>query len=152
MGERLEQTAPVRAFAAAIGECLLARRFGFITPLAFRWRLWESYLYDDARPHVRIELLVNDPPPPSAEWLALSEEERTARPIREWARNSTWPREDMDALQEAARERAKALGVPEALDGGWPVNVVPFGRGEAHGMRFPHHAAEPAGPRTAPAR
>ena len=152
MTERLEQTAPVREFATAIGEWLLARRFGSVTPLAFRWRLWEAYEDHGVLPHVVIELLVNDPPPPSAEWLALSEEERAARPIREWARNSTWPREDMDALQEAARERAKALGVPEALDGGWPVNVVPFGRGEAHGMRFPHHAAEPAGPRAAPAR
>ena len=43
METRLEQTAPVREFAAAIGEWLLERRFGTITPLAFRWRVWESY-------------------------------------------------------------------------------------------------------------
>ena len=48
METRLEQTAPVREFAEAIGEWLLARRFGTITPLAFRWRLWESY---EERPH-----------------------------------------------------------------------------------------------------
>ena len=42
METRPEQTAPVREFATAIGEWLLARRFGFITPLAFRWRLWQS--------------------------------------------------------------------------------------------------------------
>ena len=139
MTERLEQTAPVQEFAAAIGECLLARRFGFITPLAFRWQVWESYLYDDARPLVFMELLVNDPPPPSAEWLALSEEERRARPIREWARNRIWPREDMDALDEAALERARALGVPEALDDALPVIVALRGRTEAEklGMRFP---------------
>ena len=139
METRLEQTAPVQEFATAIGEWLLARRFGSVTPLAFRWRVWESYLYDDARPLVLLELLVNDPPPPSAEWLALSVEERAARPIREWARNSTWPREDMDALEEAARERAWALGVPDGLDATWPVVVGPIGRTEAekYGMRFP---------------
>ena len=139
MGERLEQTAPVQEFAAAIGECLLARRFGFITPLAFRWQVWESYLYDDARPLVFMELLVNDPPPPSAEWLALSEEERRARPIREWARNRIWPREDINAVHEAALERARALGVPEALDAALPVIVALRGRTDAKklGMRFP---------------
>ena len=146
MGERLEQTAPVREFATAIGEWLLARRFGSVTPLAFRWQVWESYLYDDARPLVFIKLLVNDPPPPSAEWLALSEEERRARPIREWARNRLWPLEDMDALQEAAHERAHALGVPDTLDGTWPVEVALRGRTEAkkRGMRFPHVASEAA--------
>ena len=139
MGERLEQTAPVRAFATAIGECLLARRFGFVTPLAFRWQVWESYLDDGFLPHIRIELLVNDPPPPSAEWLALSEEERRARPIREWARNRLWPREDMDAVREAAKAHARALGVPEGLNAAWPVNVMLRGRTDAAklGMRFP---------------
>ena len=139
MTTRLDQTAPVQEFAAAIGEWLLARRFGFITPLAFRWRVWESYLYDDVRPLVFIELLVNDPPPPSAEWLALSEEERRARPIREWAQNDIWPHEDIDALHEATRERAKAIGVPDGLDTVMPVIVMLRGRTEAekHGMRFP---------------
>ncbi len=148
MTKRLEQTAPVQEFAEAIGEWLLARRFGSVTPLAFRWQVWESYLYDDARPHVVIELLVNDPPPPSAEWLALSAEERAARPIREWARNQIWPREDIDAVREAARERAWALGVPDALDDAWPVDVVLFGHTEAKetGMRFPHVASETAAP------
>ena len=137
MIERLEQTAPVRAFAAAIGEWLLARRFGSVTPLAFRWRLWEAYEDHGVLPHVVIELLVNDPPPPSAEWLALSEEERAARPIREWARNSTWPREDMDALDEAAREHARARAVPPGLDPHWPVHVNLYGRSEAGACGFP---------------
>ena len=146
METRLDQTAPVQEFATAIGEWLLARRFGFITPLAFRWRVWESYLYDDVRPLVFIELLVNDPPPPSAEWLALSEEERRARPIREWAQQGSWPHEDIDALHEAARERAWAIGVPDGLDAIWPVIVALRGRTEAEkrGMRFPGVASEAA--------
>ena len=139
MGTRLEQTAPVREFATAIGEWLLARRFGSVTPLAFRWRLWQSYEESphDPPPHIVIELLVNDPPPPSAEWLALSEEERAARPIREWARNSTWPREDMDALDEAAREHARRLDVPPGLDPYWPVHVNLYERSEAGACGFP---------------
>ena len=140
MTTRLEETAPVRAFAAAIGEWLLTQRFGSVTPLAFRWRLWEAYYEDDLVPtHIVMDLLVNDPPPPSPEWLALSEEERRARPIREWAQNDIWPHEDMDALHEAARERARAIGVPEALDTAMPVMVMLRGRTEAEklGMRFP---------------
>ncbi len=141
MTTRLEQTAPVRAFATAIGECLLARRFGSVTPLAFRWRLWESYLYDDARPHVVIELLVNDPPPPSPEWHKLNEKDGrlSLREIGELAQGRIWPREDIDAVDEAALERARALGVPEALDAAWPVDVMLRGRTEAAklGMRFP---------------
>ena len=150
MTTRLDQTAPVREFATAIGEWMLSRRFGFITPLAFRWRVWESYLYDDVRPLVFIELLVNDPPPPSAEWLALSQEERAARPIREWADGQLWPREDMDALDEAAEARARAIGVPEALDAAVPVMVALIGRTEAEklGMRFPR-VEESALPRRA---
>ena len=146
MTTRLDQTAPVREFAMAIGEWLLARRFGSVTPLAFRWQVWESYLDDDALPLVVIELLVNDPPPPSAEWLALSEAERAARPIREWARNSTWPREDMDALDEAVLEHACAIGVPDSLNAAWPVVVALRGRTEAkkRGMRFPYVAREAA--------
>ena len=146
MTTRLEQTAPVREFATAIGEWLLARRFGSVTPLSFRWRLWEAYGDDGVPPHVVIELLVNDPPPPSPEWLALSEEERAARPICEWARNRLWPLEDMDALQEAAHERAHALGVPDTLDGTWPVEVALRGRTEARkwGLRFPYVASEAA--------
>ena len=146
METRLDQTAPVQEFATAIGEWLLARRFGFITPLAFRWRVWESYLYDDVRPLVFIELLVNDPPPPSAEWLALTEEERRARPIREWAQNDIWPHEDMDALNDAAEARARAIGVPDGIDTVMPVMVMLRGRTEAekYGMRFPGVASETA--------
>ena len=142
MGTRLEQTAPVREFAEAIGEWLLARRFGFVTPLAFHWRV-APYQDEEIRPCLLIELLVNDPPPPSAEWCALSEEERAARPIREWAQSILWPREDRRTLREGARECARALGVPDALDDAWPVSVMLRGRTEAEelGMRFPHVAS-----------
>ncbi len=146
MDARLEQTPPVRDFALAIGEWLLAQRFGAITPLAFRYHLWESYeeCPHEIPPHIVIDLLVNDPPSPSPQWLDLSEEERAARPIREWAQQGCWPFADMDALEEAARERANALGVPDALDDAWPVEVDLFGRTEAKkmGMRFPHVASE----------
>ena len=146
MTTRLDQTAPVQEFAAAIGEWMLARRFGFITPLAFRWQVGELHLDGEVFFHIILELLVNDPPPPSAEWLALSEEERRARPIREWASNRTWPLEDIRALHEAVRERAKAIGVPEALDTVMPVMVMLRGRTEAekYGMRFPGVASETA--------
>ena len=133
MGTRLEQTAPVREFAEAIGEWLLARRFGSVTPLAFRWRVWGSYgeRPHGIPPHVVMDLLVNDPPPPSAEWCALSEEERAARPIREWARNGLWPREDMDAVREAARKRALEVGTPDGIDRTWPVHVLLIARSDA---------------------
>ena len=142
METRLEQTAPVREFATAIGEWLLARRFGCITPLAFRWRVWKSYLYDDARPLVVIELLVNDPPPPPPEWHRLNEKDArrlSLREIGEWAQGQLWPREDMDAVREAAEARARALGIPDGLDAVWPVDVTLRGRTEAEkrGMRFP---------------
>ena len=145
MTTRLEQTAPVREFATAIGEWLLARRFGSVTPLAFRWQVGELHLDGEVFPHIIMELLVNDPPPPSPEWLALSEDERAARPIREWE-GLLWPREDMDALDKAALERARALGVPEALDDVVPVVVALIGRTEAEklGMRFPRVASEAA--------
>ncbi len=147
MTARLEETPPVRDFATAIGEWLLARRFGTITPLAFRWHLWESY--EDPEhipPHVVIDLLVNDPPPPSPEWLALSREEQDARPIREWAQQGCWPFADMRALEDGALEYADALGVPDALDTALPVEVEPFGRTQAKEMRmrFTHMASEAA--------
>ena len=148
MDTRLDQTAPVQEFATAIGEWLLARRFGSVTPLAFRWQVDELHLDGEVFPFIIMYLLVNDPPPPSAEWLALSEEERRARPIREWAQNDIWPHEDMDALDEATRERAKAIGVPDGLDTVMPVVVMLRGRTEAEklGMRFPGVASEAAAP------
>ena len=138
MTTRLDQTAPVREFATAIGEWLLARRFGSVTPLAFRWRLWEAYYEDDLVPtHVVMDLLVNDPPPPSAEWLALSEEERDARPIRERTQIGLWPREDMDAAREAARTRALEVGPPAGIDRTWPVHVLFIARSDAGACGFP---------------
>ena len=142
METRLEQTAPVREFATAIGEWLLARRFGIITPFAFRWQVWKSYLDDGFLPHVAIELLVNDPPPPPPEWHRLNEKDAnqlTLREIGEWAQGQLWPREDMDAVREAAEARARALGIPDGLNAAWPVDVTLRGRTEAAklGMRFP---------------
>ena len=141
MTTRLEQTAPVREFAAAIGECLLARRFGSVTPLAFRWQVGELHLDGEVFPHIIMELLVNDPPPPPPEWHKLNEKEGrfSLREIAEWAQGQIWPRADIDAVRKAARERAWALGVPEGLDAGWPIVVMLRGRTEAAklGMRFP---------------
>ena len=139
MDTRLEQTAPVREFATAIGEWLLARRFGSITPLAFRWRVGGAYgeRPHEIPPHVVMDLLVNDPPPPPPEWCELSEEERAARPIREWARNGLWPREDMDAVREAARARALEVGAPDGIDRTWPVHVLFIARSDAGECGFP---------------
>ena len=142
----LARTPAVRDFALAVGEWLLARRFGAITPLAFRYYLWESFEYDEIPPHVVIDLLVNDPPPPPPEWLALSEEERRERPTREWADARLWPREDRRALRGGVVARARAIGVPDAIDDALPVQVALVGRTEAEeiGLRFPHVAGEAA--------
>ena len=143
----LARTPAVRDFALAVGEWLLARRFGAITPLAFRYSLKELYGFpEEVPPFVFLELLVNDPPPPPPEWLALSEEERRARPIREQARATLWPREDMRALEAAAKAHAREIGVPDAIDTALPVLVALVGETEAKemGMRFPPVAAEAA--------
>ena len=143
----LARTPAVRDFALAVGEWLLARRFGAITPLAFRYDVWHSYEYpDEIPPCVFIELLVNDPPPPPPEWLALSEEERRARPIREQARAGLWPFADMRALEAAADAHACEIGVPDVIDTALPVLVALVGETEAReaGLRFPPVAAETA--------
>ena len=143
----LARTPAVRDFALAVGEWLLARRFGAITPLAFRYDVWHSYEYpDEIPPCVFLELLVNDPPPPPPEWLALSEEERSERPIREWAQAGNWPFADMRALDAAAEAHAREIGVPDAIDDALPVVVGLYGQTDARemGMRFPPVAAEAA--------
>ena len=143
----LARTPAVRDFALAVGEWLLARRFGAITPLAFRYDVWGSYEYpDEIPPCVFLELLVNDPPPPPPEWLALSEEERSERPIREWAQAGNWPFADMRALDAAAEAHAREIGVPDVIDDALPVVVGLYGQTDARemGMRFPHVAAEAA--------
>ena len=143
----LARTPAVRDFALAVGEWLLARRFGAITPLAFRYDVWGSYEYpDEIPPCVFLELLVNDPPPPPPEWLALSEEERRARPIRERVRPGLWPFADMRAIEAAADAHACEIGVPDAIDTALPVLVALVGETEARemGLRFPHVAAEAA--------
>ena len=142
----LARTPAVRDFALAVGEWLLARRFGAITPLAFRYDLKELYGFpEEVPPCVFLELLVNDPPPPP-EWLALSEEERRARPIREQARATLWPFADMRAIEAAADAHAREIGVPDAIDTALPVLVALVGETEAKemGLRFPHVAAEAA--------
>ena len=142
----LARTPAVRDFALAVGEWLLSRRFGAITPLAFRYYLWESFEFPGISPHVIIDLLVNDPPPPPPEWLALSEEERRARPIRERVRPGLWPFTDMRALEAAAEAHAREVGVPDAIDDALPVLVALFRRTDAKemGLRFPHVAGEAA--------
>ena len=140
----LARTPAVRDFALAVGEWLLARRFGAITPLAFRYYLLESFEFPEIPPHVVIDLLVNDPPPPPPEWLALSEEERRERPVREWAQAGLWPFADMRALEAAAEAHAREVGIPDAIDDALPIQVALFGRTEAKemGLRFPHVAGE----------
>ena len=140
----LAKTPAVRDFALAVGEWLLARRFGAITPLAFRYYLGELFELPEVPPHVVIDLLVNDPPPPPPEWLALSEEERRERPTREWAQAELWPFADMRALEAAAETHAREIGVPDAIDDALPVLVALFRRTDAKemGLRFPHVAGE----------
>ena len=101
---------------------------------------------EEVPPFVFLELLVNDPPPPPPEWLALSEEERSERPVREWAAARLWPREDRRALRAAAEAHAREIGVPDAIDTALPVLVALVGETEAReeGLRFPHIAAEAA--------
>ena len=143
----LARTPAVRDFALAVGEWLLARRFGAITPLAFRYDVWELYGFpEEVPPCVFLELLVNDPPPPPPEWLALSEEERSERPLREWAQAGNWPFADMRALDAAAEAHAREIGVPDAIDDALPVVVGLYGQTDARemGMRFPPVAAEAA--------
>ena len=146
MGTQLEQAPAVREFATAIGEWLLTQRFGTITPLAFRYRVWEPRdPVPGEMPHVVIELLVNDPSSPPPEWLRLSEEERRERPVREWAQALLWPRADRDAVREAAEARARSLCIPDGIASYWPVEVDLFARSEAGECGFPPVGGEPTG-------
>ena len=141
MGTRLEQAPAVREFATAIGEWLLTQRFGSITPLAFRYRLWEARdPFPGELPTVVIELLANDPPPPPPEWHRFKDmksEDMSLEDIGEWARGLTWPRADRDAIQEATEARARALGIPDGIASYWPVDVHIFGRSDARKCGFP---------------
>ena len=139
MTARLEETPPVRDFAIAIGEWLLARRFGAITPLAFRYRVWEARDPGEL-PHVVIDLLVNDPPPPPPEWQRLKnmrKQDMSLREIGEWAQGRLWPRADMDAVRDAAEARAPEIGVPDGIDRSWPVHVNLVGCSDAGECGFP---------------
>ncbi len=141
MGTRLEQAPAVREFATAIGEWLLTQRFGAITPLAFRHRVWEPHdPIPGEMPTVVIELLVNDPPPPPPEWHRLKDmksEDMGLEEIGEWARGLMWPRADMDAVEAAAEARARACGIPDGIAPYWPVAVNFFGRSEVRECDFP---------------
>ncbi len=141
MDARLEQTPPVRDFALAIGEWLLAQRFGAITPLAFRYRLWESRdPCPGELPHVVIDLLVNDPPPPPPEWHRLKDmkkKDMSLAEIGEWAQGQIWPRADMDAVREATEAYAAGVGVPGGIDRTWPVHVNLVGCSDAGECGFP---------------
>ena len=141
MGTRLEQAPAVREFATAIGEWLLTQRFGTITPLAFRYQVWEPHdPVPGEMPTVAIELLVNDPPPPPPEWHRfknMKSEDMSLAEIGEWARGTLWPRADMDAVEEAAEAHARALGIPDGIASYWPVAVNFFGRSEVRECDFP---------------
>lgn len=140
MGTQLEQAPAVREFATAIGEWLLTQRFGVITPLAFRYRLWE--LPDsppDEMPMLVMDVLVNDPPPPPPEWHRLKDmksDDMTMAEYGEWMRGMLWPRADMNAIDEAVNARARTLGFPDGLSY-WPVVVNLFGRSDARECGFP---------------
>lgn len=125
-------------FAQTIGEWLLTQRFGAITPLTFRYDLWEPRdPCEGELPHIAIDLLVNDPPPPPPEWHRLNERlDLNLEEMEEWAQGKLWPREDMDAVDKATRARACEFGIPEGITPGTPVRVRLFGRSEAEGS-FP---------------
>lgn len=125
-------------FAKAIGEWLLTQRFGAITPLAFDHSLWEPRdPVPGELPHVTIDLLVNDPPPPPPAWHELNKRlDLSLAEMEEWAQGKLWPRDDMDAVDAAARACAREIGIPEGITRGTPVRVRLFGRTEAED-RFP---------------
>ena len=131
----------VERFADSIGEWLLTQRFGAITPLAFRHRLWESRSDDRIEgelPHVVIELLVEDPSPPPPQWRRPSEgEDLSLKEMQERAEAILWPRKDMDAVDKAARDRVVGLALPPGIDAHRPVVVHLFGRSEAKECGFP---------------
>ena len=109
----------IKEFAEAVGDWLLTQRFGQIQPLAYRHRIWEPRPDDRAageRPHVVIELVVEDAPP---------------RQRSNGAPSPAWLREDRRAVRQAARECALTVGVPPGIDPGWPIQVDLFGRSDA---------------------
>ena len=131
----------IERFADGIGEWLLTQRFGAITPLAFRYRLWEPRAADRLEgelPHVVIELLVEDPPPPPPHWRRPSEgEDLTLKELQERAEAILWPQQDMDAADQAARDHVAGLSLPDGIDSHRPLVVHLFGRSEATECGFP---------------
>ncbi len=129
--------AAIKAFADAIGEWLLTQRFGQITPLAYAHSLWEPRpddRLDGELPHLVIDLLVADPPPPPPEWHRLNEKrsgDMSLPEIGEWARAQLWPREDMQAVDEAARTYAAEHGLPPGVSLHPPLTVRLLARSEA---------------------
>ncbi len=110
-------------YAERIGAWLLAQRFASIQPVAYCWRLWEPPPEDpDDLPHVVIELTVEDPPTPPDDWRTL--------PWDQQVKARLWPRADMDALDEALRNHAASIPVPDGVKRGWPVEVTLLSRSE----------------------
>lgn len=118
-------------FATNVGEWLLTQRFGSITPVAFRHRMWEPGPdYGDAEPHVVIELVVEDPPAPANNGTPLSRDDG------EWAKSLLWPQAEMDAVRTTALEYARGIGIPEGIAARWPVDVQFFACSEAETCGF----------------
>ncbi len=121
----------IAEFANGVGEWLLTQRFGSITPLAFRHRMWEPGPdYGDAEPHVVIELVVEDPPAPANNVPPL------ARDDGGWAKSLLWPQAEMDAVRTTALKYAGGIGIPEGIAARWPVDVHFFARSEAETCGF----------------
>ncbi len=131
----------IERFADGIGEWLLTQRFGAITPLAFRYRLWEPRADDRIEgelPHLVIELLVEDPPSPPPHWSPPREEEGLSlHDLQKRAEAVLWPRKDMDSVDKAAKDRVVSLALPLGIDAHRPVVVHLFGRSEAKECGFP---------------
>ena len=125
-------------FARNVGEWLLTQRFGEITPLAFRYHVWEPRdPCEGELPHVAIDLLVNDPPPPPPEWHRLNARlDLSLDELSEWTQGLLWPRADRYALRDAAHTHARALGVPPGITPGLPVEVRLCSRSEGERCGF----------------
>ena len=116
----------IEAFATSIGEWLLTQRFGSVVPVAFRHFLWEpSPDWRADPPRVVIELTVEDPPPPPANWRSLPFEEQ----VRAWH----WPEADTDAAEMAAVAYALTHELPAGIAPLRPVSIKFLARSEAQG-------------------
>lgn len=121
-------------FAEAIGDWLITQRFGQMTPLAFRYRLWEPRpddRLDGELPHIVIELFVEDPHPPRSQPGMKDEEHLDLEAMQDRVEAILWPREDREAAEKATRDYAAVLDFPTGIDPHRPVTLHIFGRSEA---------------------